>query len=331
MRLRLTSFATKACLSAFAAPPTRLSFIAPSGNSGEAARQPDGVPCPWFSTRVQGAVPSNSTNRAARLGICKTRPPSDDRERPGNHRFPTAPEISRCRWLPKDPLCMRCGPRRVNRQSKDLTVTFVSKRMDDHRPAPSQTSTGEVAFWFLENRQGMEAGTAVVVLASAGTEPTGGLPWFGRPVRRSEQRSACCRGPLAITIPSDTCGKAFDGQAKTRLGVDAQQSFRLRTSGREGNGAHFSSACYAPPPPDACSRPDATRQAGRRAPRRSTPCRRSATVNVLLRGRLWAGLLSSRLAAVVFLLQRQQITALPGGLIALLPFGRSQQARPEPG
>src|SRR4029077_14090239 len=53
---------------------------------------------------------------------------------------------------------------------------------------------------------------------------------------------------------------------------------------------------------------------------RSTPCRRSATVNVLLRGRLWAGLLSSRLAAVVFLLQRQQIAALPGGLIALLPF-----------
>src|SRR5262245_14691456 len=43
----------------------------------------------------------------------------------------------------KNPLCMRgdgrdACPRRVNRQSKDLTVTLVSKQMDDHRPAPSQ-------------------------------------------------------------------------------------------------------------------------------------------------------------------------------------------------
>ena len=65
---------------------------------------------------------------------------------------------------------------------------------------------------------------------------------------------------------------------------------------------------------------------------RSTPCRRSAIVGMLLRARLWAGLLPSRpmlaaLAAVVFSMRRPQIAALPRGVIVPLPFGSSRQAR----
>src|SRR4029077_1617609 len=49
-----------------------------------------------------------------------------------------------CRWLAKRSTLYAVWPRRANRQSKDLTVTFVSKRMDDHRPVADPNGRGGV-------------------------------------------------------------------------------------------------------------------------------------------------------------------------------------------
>ncbi len=93
-------------------------------------------------------------------------------------------------------------------------------------------------------------------------EPEASLPWLVDPVGKPDQRSEdCCRGPFAIAIPGDTCGKALDWQVKTGLGVDGHLGYR-----RIARTVHIFRAVLCAATVERIGRPDETRQAGRRAP-----------------------------------------------------------------
>ena len=93
-------------------------------------------------------------------------------------------------------------------------------------------------------------------------EPEASLPWLVDPVGKPDQRSEdCCRGPFAIAIPGDTCGKALDWQVKTGLGFDGHLGYR-----RIARTVHIFRAVLCAATVERIGRPNETRQAGRRAP-----------------------------------------------------------------